>query len=127
MKRKCNGLTLEQHRQAGAQLKQLGGALSRLCYDLGKAYGVNSKARAHVDRALDHLAKLRCELENQLYRDVGEDRFDIYYGPTVPWDSNSVDLDAVLLSGCLISAVTADSIEIRDDLGRVMRFRREAS
>ncbi len=75
------GLTLDQHRAVGCRLGKLQDELTTLVCLIGNAYPVNSKPVRMVGKAHDALSRLRCELDNVVFREHGDAAStQVYYG-----------------------------------------------
>ncbi|SRR5947209_17701325 len=61
--------TFENHVEAAQQLSQSRDQLGKLIVELSHSYSVNSKAIRLASKAQDILDALRCEMDEQLYRD----------------------------------------------------------
>lgn len=80
MSKMATGLTIERHRELGAELHQMRETLNALVVELWYAYPVRSKQRIELHRALLHLDVLRSELEGAMFRECPSERsLDIYY------------------------------------------------
>lgn len=79
------GLGIDRHRQLGQRLKECREALIEVAVLLPNIYGKTSKLGELATKPLQHLDALRCELDDQVWRDhpalADHDSVRIYYGP----------------------------------------------
>ena len=78
------GFTTEQHKQAGAELKQVIDKLMALYCDLRKGYTCRSRTIRLVKRAMKAARSTQCELDDRLYAEHPQvddiEKEKIYYG-----------------------------------------------
>jgi len=77
---KTKGLTLDQHREIGAQLKEMTAYTQRLVVDLEKAYSGESSPAVAAKRIEGLLWELRSDLEGQMSHEHGSEDTSVYYG-----------------------------------------------
>jgi len=73
------GLTIEEHRQIGDQLKRINGELTTMTCRLSAVYPVNSRVVRLTDRLCDKISGLRCELDRLVYDEHETASPAIYY------------------------------------------------
>jgi hypothetical protein len=77
---KTTKLTIEEHRELGAELKTVRSVLMKRSVQVGNTYGVTAKTHRRIDKALRALEGAKSELENQLFLDhPKEATHGVYY------------------------------------------------
>lgn len=85
MKRKTS-LTMERHKEIGAELYKMRDALLPLTVEMSYAYSVNGKELLWLKRAVSSIDHLRCCLEDRMMEDYPDASLHVYYpgGLTAP-------------------------------------------
>lgn len=85
MPKRKPGLTLDEHRQAGAELKAMHQTLVKLIVQLGAAYPVTGPINRRVKKVQGALSELRCALDDQVFKDhPTRATTRVYYGQNRP-------------------------------------------
>lgn len=74
-----NPLTLDEHRQLGAELRCANARMRQLCGLLVDVYGPNNRAAFTFQKLVETMERLRQELETQACRDLGGNASDAFY------------------------------------------------
>lgn len=73
MRRSAPSFTFDEHRALGHELQITRDSLISLYVRTANAYGKTSKPARLMEKALDSVDALRCEMEEQLFRDHPKD------------------------------------------------------
>ena len=72
-------LTLEEHRELGAEMRAVNGRLQELCKLVVSVYGPNTKAAFSFLKTAEHVARLCQDLEAQAAKDLPGYSTDGFY------------------------------------------------
>lgn len=92
------GLSLQRHKELGHKIKAARTALLEVAVLIPSIYGSSSRVGVLAGRPLHHLDVLRCELDDQVFRDhpqlVDDSLSKIYYGPNKDATGRTLVTDA---------------------------------